>query len=166
MNNFDAFCSVFKRRADAVAFINGSPDFPEIKGRVLFYQLKNGVIVRAEISGLPKGTSYCDNPVFAFHIHGGKECSGNETDPFADADGHFNPENCPHPYHAGDLPPLFGVSGKAFSAFLTERFTVKEVLGKAIIIHSKPDDFTSQPAGNSGEKIACGIITPTARITR
>ena len=55
------------------------------------------------------------------------------------------------------------MNGKAFSAFLTDTFTVKEVLGRAIIIHSKPDDFTSQPAGNSGEKIACGIITPTAR---
>ncbi len=162
MNTFDAFCSTFKRRADAVAFINGSPDFPKIKGRVLFYQLKNGVIVRAEISGLPKGESKCDNPIFAFHIHGGEECSGNETDPFADADGHFNPENCPHPYHAGDLPPLFGVEGKGFSAFLTDRFTVRKVLGRAIIIHSQPDDFTTQPSGNAGEKIACGIITPTA----
>lgn len=163
MNTFDDFCSVFKRRADAVAFINGSPDFPKIKGRVLFYQINSGVIVRSEIFGLPKGKKACDNPVFAFHIHGGEECSGNENDPFADADGHYNPENCPHPYHAGDLPPLFGVNGKAFSAFLTDRFIVKEISGKAIIVHNRPDDFTSQPAGNSGEKIACGIITPTAR---
>ena len=163
MNTFDDFCSVFRRRADAVAFINGSPDFPKIKGRVLFYQLKNGVIVRADITGLPKGENKCDKPIFAFHIHGGGECSGNEADYFANADGHYNPESCPHPYHAGDLPPLFGVKGKAFSAFLTDRFIVREILGKAIIIHSKPDDFTSQPAGNSGEKIACGIITPTAR---
>ncbi len=163
MNTFDDFCSVFKRRADAVAFINGSHDFPRIKGRVLFYQINDGVMVKSEIFGLPKGKSACYNPIFAFHIHSGEDCSGNESDPFADVDGHFNPENCPHPYHAGDLPPLFGVNGKAFSAFLTDRFTVKEVLGRAIIIHSKPDDFTSQPAGNSGEKIACGIITPTAR---
>ncbi len=163
MNTFDNFCSVFGRRANAVAFINGSPDFTKIKGRVLFYQLKNGVIVRTEISGLPKGKGRCDSPIFAFHIHGGEECSGDDADYFANADGHFNPGNCPHPYHSGDLPPLFGVDGKAFSAFLTDRFMVKNVLGKAIIVHSKADDFTSQPAGNSGEKIACGIITPTAR---
>ena len=163
MNTFYDFCSVFKRRADAVAFINGSPDYPEIKGRVLFYQLKNAVMVRAEILDLPKGRGNCESPIFAFHIHKGEECLGNKNDPFADADGHFNPDNCPHPYHAGDLQPLFGVNGKAFSAFLTNRFIVKEILGKAIIVHNRPDDFTSQPAGNSGEKIACGIITPTAR---
>lgn len=163
MDRFNEYFSVFKRRADAVAFINGSPDYPKIKGRVLFYQLKNAVMVRADIWDLPKGIVDCGSPIFAFHIHKGEECSGNQNDPFADADGHFNPDNCPHPYHAGDLPPLFGVNGKAFSAFLTDRFTVKEILGRAIIIHSKPDDFTSQPAGNSGEKIACGIITPTAR---
>lgn len=163
MDRLNEYFSVFKRRADAVAFINGSPDYPKIKGRVLFYQLKNAVMVRADIWDLPKGRGDCESPIFAFHIHKGEECSGNKNDPFANADGHFNPDNCPHPYHAGDLPPLFGVNGKAFSAFLTDTFTVKEVLGRAIIIHSKPDDFTSQPAGNSGEKIACGIITPTAR---
>ena len=163
MNNFDDFCSVFRRRADAVAFINGSPDFPKIKGRVLFYQLRNGVVVRADVTDLPKGTGDCDKPIFAFHIHSGGECSGNKTDPFANADGHYNPENCPHPYHAGDLSPLFGVNGKAFSAFLTDRFNVREVLGRTVIIHLKPDDFMTQPSGNAGEKIACGIITPTAR---
>lgn len=162
MNNFDNFCSVFKKRADAVAFINGSPDFPEIKGRVLFYQLRNGVLVRADITGLPKEKADCGKPVFAFHIHSGGACSGNEIDPFANADGHFNPENCYHPYHAGDLPPVFGVNGKSFTAFLTDRFTVKQVLNRTIIIHRMPDDFISQPSGNSGEKIACGIIMPTA----
>ena len=163
MNTFDDFASVFKRRANAVAFINGSPDYPKIKGRVLFYQLKNAVMVRADIWDLPKVRGDCESPIFAFHIHSGKECSGNDSDYFANADGHFNPENCPHPHHAGDLPPLFGADGKAFSAFLTDRFVVKEILGRAIVLHSKPDDFTSQPAGNSGQKIACGIITPTAR---
>ncbi len=166
MNNFYEFLYVFKRRADAVAFINGSPDFPKIKGRVLFYQINGGVIVRSEIWGLPKKKNICKNPIFAFHIHSGTECSGNETDPFADADGHYNPDNCAHPYHAGDLLPLFGVNGKAFSVFLTGRFMVEEVLEKTIIIHGMPDDFTTQPSGNAGEKIACGIITPTARIRR
>ncbi|MGN1316940.1 MAG: superoxide dismutase family protein [Acutalibacteraceae bacterium] len=158
MTDFFDLCSVFKKRADAVAFVRGSSEFPEIKGRVLFYSVPKGVIVRAEISGLPKKEGECDNPVFAFHIHSGGECSGNETDPFADAGTHYNPEECPHPYHAGDLPPLFGAGGKAFSAFLTDRISIKEILGRTIIIHSRPDDFTTQPSGNSGEKIACGVI--------
>ena len=71
---------------------------------------------------------------------------------------HYNPNQCAHPYHAGDLPPLFGSNGYAFEAFLTDRFTVSEVIGRTVIIHSKPDDFSTQPSGNSGEKIACGEI--------
>ena len=42
--------------------------------------------------------------------------------------------------------------------FLTDRFTLKEIIGRTVVIHSMPDDFTSQPSGNSGEKIACGVI--------
>ena len=45
-----------------------------------------------------------------------------------------------------------------FSAFLSGRFTIDEIIGKAVIVHSSPDDFTTQPSGNAGEKIACGII--------
>ncbi len=159
----DDFCNIFRRRADAVAFINGSKKYPDLRGTVYFFDTRKGVMVKAEIAGLPKGNDRCSNPIFAFHIHDGTECNGNQSDPFAAANGHFNPYGCPHPEHAGDLPPLFGVNGEAYSAFLTDRFSVFEVLGKAIIIHRQPDDFTSQPAGNAGEKIACGIITPTAR---
>ena len=71
---------------------------------------------------------------------------------------HYNPHGCDHPYHAGDLPPLFETSGLALSAFLTDRFTVDEVIGRTVIIHDQPDDFTTQPSGNSGTKIACGVI--------
>lgn len=145
-------------RPKAVAVINGSAKYPDIKGRVMFFQVNNGVIVRAEVSGLPKTEKPCKSPIFAFHIHNGMSCTGNIKDPFADADGHYNPENCPHPYHAGDLPPLFSANGKAVLSVLTDRFTISEIIGKAVIIHSRPDDFTTQPAGNAGEKIACGII--------
>jgi Cu-Zn family superoxide dismutase len=97
-------------------------------------------------------------PLLVHHIHEGGKCSGNENDPFADAGTHFNPYNCAHPEHAGDLPPLFGNKGYAWSSVLTNRFTVSDVIGRTVIIHSRPDDFTTQPAGNSGEKIACGVI--------
>ncbi len=162
INNND-FCSVFRNRADATAFVNGSPKYPNVHGRVMFYQMRGGVIVRAEITGLPKGTMPCGSPVFAFHIHGGSECAGNGTDAFANTGGHYNPDNCPHPYHAGDMPPLFGVNGNALSAFLTDRFTVPQIIGRTLIIHASPDDFTTQPSGNAGEKIACGVITATMR---
>ena len=61
-------------------------------------------------------------------------------------------------YHAGDMPPLFGTDRFAFSAFLTDRFSAEEGIGKTVIIHDSPDDFTTQPSGNSGVKIACGVI--------
>lgn len=159
----DSLCRVLTRRADGFAQIRGSAAYPDIRGTVLFYAVRGGVLVRAEVTGLPRGAGTCASPIFAFHIHGGGECSGNADDPFADAGTHYNPENCPHPYHAGDLPPLFGADGNALSVFLTDRFGMDEIFGKTVIIHAKPDDFTTQPSGNAGEKIACGVITPTAR---
>jgi len=56
------------------------------------------------------------------------------------------------------LIPLFSNSGYAWSSFLTNRFTVDQIIGRTVIIHSDPDDFTTQPSGNSGKKIACGEI--------
>ena len=156
-NNMN-FLSFLKQRPPAFAEIRGSSSYPRISGNVYFYQTRAGVIVSAHIANLPSGSEQCSSPVFAFHIHSGGSCSGNDTDPFADAMTHYNPYNCPHPYHAGDLPPLFGNNGLAFSAFLTDRFAVKEIIGKTVIIHSSPDDFTTQPSGNSGMKIACGVI--------
>lgn len=152
------FTSVFQRKPDALAAIKGSESYADINGRVSFYQTRRGVIVSAEISGLPQNKDVCENPVFGFHIHSGSQCIGNESDPFAAAQGHYNPDDCPHPYHAGDLPPLFGADGCAFSAFLTDRFSVKDIVGKTVIIHASPDDFMTQPSGNSGLKIACGEI--------
>lgn len=84
----------------------------------------------------------------------------DEANPFADAMTHFNPEDCPHPYHAGDLPPLWGSDGYAFSVFLTDRFSVEEIVGKTVIIHRQPDDFTIQPSGSARQKMACGVIRP------
>ncbi|MDO4945757.1 MAG: superoxide dismutase family protein [Ruminococcus sp.] len=150
--------SVLKRSPNAIAEIKGSKDNPQITGNVKLYQTHLGVIVYAEIKGLPEEQSICGSRIFAFHIHKGSECSGDMNDPFSNAMSHYNPDNCEHPYHAGDLPPLFSNNGYAFSIFLTDRFSVNEVIGKTVIIHDRPDDFTTQPSGNSGTKIACGVI--------
>ncbi|MCH5324273.1 MAG: superoxide dismutase family protein [Eubacterium sp.] len=151
------------RRPDAEAVIIGSEKYPLLCGVLRFYRTGGGVLCAAEISGLPDKDTPCRSGVFGFHIHGGECCSGNADDPFADAEMHYNPENYPHPYHAGDMPPLFSNCGYAFSVFLTDRFSLRDVIGKTVIIHSKPDDFTTQPSGNSGEKIACGRITGYCR---
>ena len=152
-----------RRVPNAAAVLSGSAAYPSIRGLVRFYQARSGVLVVAEVRGLPTPDDPCQHPVFGFHIHGGESCSGNEQDPFADALTHYNPEDCPHPHHAGDLPPLFGNRGTAFSAVLTNRFTVRDVLGRTVIVHSQPDDFVTQPAGNAGQKIACGVIFPARR---
>ncbi len=143
----------------ARAVIMGKGDCKDIKGEVLFYTKNNMVIVSARISGFPKSES----SFHGFHIHEGDSCRGKD---FSDTKGHFDPENQPHPFHAGDLPPLLSSSGIAYLEFLTNRFTVNEIIGKTVVIHSDADDFRSQPSGNSGEKIACGVIKPICGATR
>lgn len=150
--------SVLCGRPRAVACIAGSESHPDISGTVRFYQTNEGVVVWAEISGLPHSERSCQERIFGFHIHKGSECKGNMDDPFADAMSHYDPSGCEHPNHAGDLPPLFGNNGFALSVFLTNRFSTDEVVGRTVIIHDHPDDFTTQPSGNSGTKIACGTV--------
>lgn len=152
------FSEYFHRRPNAIAIISGSGRYPDISGRVRFFQTSHGVVVSAEITGLPRENGNCGDPIFAFHIHDGGECTGNARDPFANSGMHYNPYNCTHPYHAGDMPPLFSADGFAYMAFLTDRFTVKEIIGRTVMIHADRDDFTNQPSGNAGEKIACGKI--------
>lgn len=147
----------------AVAVMRGSRHYPEIEGLVKFYRTAYGTLVVTELVGLPVSTHACESAVFALHIHGGARCAGNATDPFADAGTHYDPFDCPHPYHAGDLPPVFAANGAAYSVVLTDRFTVDEVLGRTVILHDSPDDFMTQPAGNAGARIACGEITLVRR---
>ncbi len=140
----------------AAANIRGSSSYPNLHGTVRFKQTDQGVLVTAETFGLP--CDECEPNIFAFHIHEGNSCTGTIKDPFADAKGHYNPSGAKHPFHAGDLPPIFGNHGYARMSVLTDRFKVREIIGRVIIIHRNFDDFTSQPSGNAGEKIACGKI--------
>lgn len=158
MNSATNLCAILRQRPHATAVVRGSSAYPDISGRILFYQMRMGVLVAAEVFGLPAGGGDCESPVFGFHIHSGSSCSGNMEDPFADALEHYNPGQCMHPQHAGDMPPLFGNNGYAFQVFLTDRFTVREIIGKTVIIHAMPDDFMTQPGGNAGGRIACGQI--------
>lgn len=150
--------ALLRRGPDAFAQLRGSADCPALTGTVRFYQTRRGVFVAAEVRGLPEPSEPCGNRVFGFHIHSGSTCAGDSADPFAAAMGHYNPENCPHPAHAGDLPPLFSNHGEAVQVVLTDRVTVGELIGKTLIVHARPDDFNTQPAGNAGARIACGKI--------
>lgn len=141
----------------ATAKIKGGNGYPDICGFAAFSQTPRGVLVTIKVKNLPV-SPVCDGGVFALHIHEGESCTGDEKDQFSNAKTHYNPCDCPHPYHAGDLPPLFSNNGFAYMSVLTPRLKLCEIIGKVIIIHSGKDDFTTQPAGNAGTKIACGVI--------
>jgi len=145
------------KKPDAAAYIKGGANYKNITGTVSFFQRPNGVIVTSEIFNLPVGAN-CNSAFLGYHIHEGQRCAGNEQDEYLQTGGHYNPHNYPHPYHVGDLLPIMSNGGYAWSSFLTNRFKVEEIIGRTIIIHLNPDDFTTQPSGNSGQKIACGEI--------
>lgn len=157
-NSCNNIASIIQKTPDAVAEVRGSSNYPDIRGTVSLYQTSRGVLVYADICGLPTSGHESCGRIFGFHIHEGSSCTGSTSDPFADTGSHYDTKNRRHPYHAGDLPPLFGNDGHALMAVLTDRFCVNEVIGKTVIIHDSPDDFTTQPSGNAGKKIACGVI--------
>lgn len=146
----EIFKYLSKSKPSALAEISGGQKYPDISGVVEFYSIGRGCVVVADIEDLPK----TDTNIFAFHIHEGDSCEND----FALTGGHYNTQNQPHPKHAGDMPPLFAFDGEAFLMFYTQRFSVNEIIGKTVVIHDKTDDFVSQPSGNSGEKIACGVV--------
>ena len=154
----DSILQFLANQPRAFAHVQGSEKYPQVEGLVTFYDFLDGTIVMADISGLPHEEETCERGFFGFHIHEGTACTGNEEDPFADAGSPFNPAGCPHPAHAGDMPVLEENRGRSWLAFYTERFTPRDVLGRTVVIHSMPDDYHTQPSGDSGEKMACGVI--------
>ncbi len=144
----------------AVAVVTGSPAYPGIRGTVRFDQTRGGVVVKAEFNGLPQTPS----GFFAFHLHSGNctlspDGAGGEW--FPEAGSHYNPTAQPHPRHAGDFPVLLETHfGAAQLIFLTDRFTVAQAVGKAVVVHLNPNDYHTQPSGNAGPKIACGVVQP------
>jgi Cu-Zn family superoxide dismutase len=154
-------CETFEaqgpRAAAKLEAAKGNPAW----GSVSFVEIQGGVVlVRADVRGLRAGGE------FGFHVHEKGDCSSAD---FMSAGGHFNPGAKPHAHHAkaerhaGDLPNLKAdAEGNATYAFETKLLTVTKgpnsVVGRAVVIHANPDDYTSQPAGNSGPRIACGLI--------
>ena len=139
-------------KSGAVAHVKGDARNPNLRGSVRFLPHRDGCLVVAQIIGLPETRT----GFFGFHIHDGESCGGVG---FAETKGHLNPTHSDHPLHAGDLPPLLYAGGNAFLSVVTDRFCVSDVIGRTVVIHNAPDDFTSQPAGNAGTKIACGVIS-------
>ncbi|MBA3904452.1 MAG: superoxide dismutase [Rhodocyclaceae bacterium] len=127
-------------------------------GTVTFMQVGDGVRVSASASGLTPGAH-------GFHIHEKGDCSAPDG---MSAGGHFNPGGHPHghphmgPHHAGDMPMLETDSyGNARLSADLPGVTLEGatgIVGKGVIVHAAPDDFKTQPTGNSGARMACGVI--------
>ena len=155
-----AGCETFEAQGPrAVARLEPAQGNP-LWGSVSFVEVGGGVLVRADVRNLRPGGE------FGFHVHEKGDCSAAD---FTSAGGHFNPGGKPHAHHAkperhaGDLQNLKADSeGNATYAFETKLLTVAKgpnsVVGRAVVIHANPDDYASQPAGNSGPRIACGLI--------
>lgn len=130
-----------------------------VAGEVTFAPAGDGLLVRARISGLKPNAEH------GFHVHDKGDCSAPDA---SSAGGHFNPGGAAHghygmgSHHAGDLPNLKAdgegrVIYEARVALLTLG-GANGVVGRAVVVHRDPDDYQSQPAGNSGPRIACGVI--------
>lgn len=139
----------------AVAWVTGGTQYPAVSGLVKFYETTyGGTLVEAEVFNLPDIVHAGSSDFYAFHIHEFGDCSQN----FTKTGDHYNPTMQPHPDHAGDMLPLMGNQGYAWLSFYDKRFLVRDVIGRSVIIHAHRDNFTTQPSGDAGTKIACGVI--------
>ncbi|MGO4325697.1 superoxide dismutase family protein [Cupriavidus sp. 2TAF22] len=130
------------------------------QGTVTFTQRGDRVLVKADVTGLPPNTEH------GFHVHEKGDCSSPDA---MSAGGHFNPTGKPHgsmsmpDHHAGDINNLRAdASGRAQASFELSGVTVSpgptSVVGHAVVVHKDPDDYRTQPTGNSGGRIACGVV--------
>jgi Cu-Zn family superoxide dismutase len=128
-------------------------------GTVMFTQKGDKVAIEAKVSGLTPGGH-------GFHIHEKGDCSSGDG---MSAGGHFNPTGKPHgnpsvpDHHTGDMPMLVAdASGNASLSTELGAMTIgsgaSDIVGKAVIVHKDADDYTTQPTGNSGARVACGLI--------
>ena len=140
-----------------------------LMGRAVFSRLHDGRIrLVVEVGGVEPG-------LHAAHIHEHGDCSDPKA---ASAGGHWNPTSKPHGswgqadgnFHLGDLGNIeVGADGKGRLEIVTDLWTVggggaNDVVGRSIIVHAKPDDFTTQPTGDAGDRIGCGAIVLDTRV--
>ena len=131
----------------------------KVSGIVTFTEEADGVRVQADIAGLPPGKH-------GFHVHEFGDCSAPDL---ASAGAHFNPTNKPHAgpdsaaRHVGDMGNVDAdASGAAKLNYVDHEISLtndqRSVIGRSVVVHAKADDLKSQPAGDSGARVACGVI--------
>jgi superoxide dismutase, Cu-Zn family len=135
-------------------------------GEVKLTELADGVLVAVTVEGLSEGAH-------AFHVHETGKCEGA----FDTAGKHFNPNKKPHGFHgkgphAGDMPNLHvPASGTLKVEQVVKSYTLKkgkhsllDADGSAFVVHASADDYQSDPAGNAGGRIACGVVEKDAAV--
>jgi Cu-Zn family superoxide dismutase len=131
----------------------------KVSGTVTFTEIADGVQVHAEITGLTPSKH-------GFHVHEFGDCSAPDA---MSAGAHFNPTNQPHAgpddaaRHVGDMGNVeANASGKATLDYVDHDMSLtndqKSVIGRSVIVHVKADDLKTQPTGDSGARVACGVI--------
>lgn len=132
-----------------------------VSGRLLIDAIDGGVRIHGELGGLGR------NGVHAIHVHERGDCSAADG---SAAGGHFNPGGVAHgragivPHHLGDMDNLHANGeGVAHVDIRLQGVTLgsgapNDILGRAIIVHANPDDYASQPTGNAGPRVSCGVI--------
>lgn len=132
-----------------------------VTGSLALAQSPQGVRISGTIQGLKPDAE------FGFHVHEKGDCSAPDG---SSAGGHFNPTQAQHgnptgpSHHAGDMPNIKSNAEGVAQVDTTEAGTSlhgdpgMDVMGKAIVVHESPDDYATQPSGNSGKRVACGVI--------
>jgi Cu-Zn family superoxide dismutase len=133
-----------------------------VSGELVFDIADGGVRVTGTLAGLQPGATH------ALHVHEFGDCSAPDA---TSAGGHFNPGQQPHgdratggPHHAGDIPnQTAGDNGEAavdqaLAGLEIASGGANDIVGKGVIVHAQADDYTTQPTGNAGGRIACGVI--------
>ena len=133
-----------------------------VTGEIAFAAIDGGVVLTGQVSGLTPGSEH------GFHVHETGDCSAPDG---TSAGGHFNPEGNAHgrvgaaEHHVGDTDNLTAddtgvatVDTRLMGATLADGAPT-DVLGRAVIVHADPDDYATQPTGNAGARLACGVIS-------
>jgi Cu-Zn family superoxide dismutase len=151
-------CQVFQETPSASAVLQ-SKSGSNLNGSVSFSQSGMKVLVTGTFSGLKPNAEH------GIHIHEKGDCSSLDA---ISAGGHFNPANAKHgnvqsaSHHAGDMPNIMSdANGNANYKATLSNFSLvgdQSIIGRAVVVHRDPDDYQSQPAGNSGPRIGCGLI--------
>jgi Cu-Zn family superoxide dismutase len=128
-------------------------------GIVMFHEMDGHVMAHAHVTGLKPNAEH------GFHLHEKGDCASADG---TSAGGHFNPAGSPHgpqdgPHHAGDMPALKSdANGVADAKFMLDGVSIgsgsADIVNRAVIVHANPDDYKTQPTGNSGARVACGVV--------